>query len=76
MNDLSAHLEKLRVQMAECEVIRDLAIDKGKRQMFAKLAEHYRVLAGELEREIASRSPFPDTFLGRKTQEPFPTEEK
>jgi hypothetical protein len=27
-------------------------------------------------RELLQRHPVPDTFLGRKTQEPFPREEK
>ena len=75
MRDIQTHLEKLRVQAAECEMIRDLATDKGKREMFAKLAEHFKILAAELEREIARRDPLGDTFFGRKTQEPFPKEE-
>jgi hypothetical protein len=45
-------LEKLRVQAAECEMIRDLATDKKKRELFTKLAEHFKVLAAEVERAI------------------------
>jgi hypothetical protein len=74
MKDMRTHLEKLRVQAAECEMIRDLATDKGKREMFDRLAQHFKVLAGELERDIALRQSV-DTFLGRKTYEPFPNEE-
>jgi hypothetical protein len=48
------HLEKLRVQIAECELIRDLATDKAKRALFDRLAEHSRVLAADLERAIAA----------------------
>jgi hypothetical protein len=33
-------------------MIRDLATDPMKRELFAKLAEHYRVLAAEVERAI------------------------
>jgi hypothetical protein len=52
MKDMQAHLEKLRVQVAECELIRDLATDKAKRELFDKLAAHHRALASEVERAI------------------------
>ena len=54
MKDMLAHLEKLQVQIAECELIRDLATDSVKRELFNRLAEHYKVLAGEVERAIAA----------------------
>ncbi|WP_396604419.1 hypothetical protein ACFLEY_41575 [Bradyrhizobium sp. YCK136] len=74
MKDMHAHLEKLQIQLAECEMIRDLATDPKKRELFSKLAEHFRALAGEIEKAMAERmSP---TFLGRKTHEPFPSEEE
>jgi hypothetical protein len=34
MKDMRAHLEKLKVQVAECELIRDLATDPRKRELF------------------------------------------
>lgn len=37
MKDMQAHLEKLRAQIAECEMIRDLAPDLRKRELFARL---------------------------------------
>jgi hypothetical protein len=52
MQDMLAQLEKLRVQAAECAMIRDLATDRAKRELFAKLAEHFNVLATEVERAI------------------------
>jgi hypothetical protein len=52
MKDMQVHLEKLRLQIAECELIRDLATDKAKRELFKKLAEHFKVLAAEVERAI------------------------
>jgi uncharacterized protein YicC (UPF0701 family) len=55
MQDMLPHLEKLREQVAECEMIRDLATDKAKRELFAKLAEHYNVLAAEVRRAINER---------------------
>jgi hypothetical protein len=74
MKDMLAHLERLRVQTAECEMIRDLATDRAKREMFAKLAEHFRLLAGELEKEVAQRSSV-GTVLGRKTRDDLPKED-
>ena len=56
MQDMKAHLEKLQVQMAECEMIARLATDKAKRELFARLAEHYKSLAAEVARAIAARS--------------------
>ena len=53
MKDMQAHLEKLRAQIAECEMIHNLATDRKKRELFARLAEHFKVLAGEIERAIA-----------------------
>ena len=56
MKDMQAHLEKLQRGAAECALIRDLATDKAKRELFARLAEHYKVLAAEVERTIAKAS--------------------
>ncbi|MGH6715216.1 MAG: hypothetical protein ACREDC_03390 [Bradyrhizobium sp.] len=55
MQDMKAHLEKLQVQMAECEMIARLATDKAKRDLFTRLAGHYKVLAAEVARAIAAR---------------------
>jgi len=73
MKDMQAHLDKLRTQIAECELIRDLATDAKKRELFTRLAEHFKVLAAEIEKTMAD--PNPVTFLGRKTQEPFPSQD-
>ena len=56
MQDMQAHLEKLRTQLAECELIRDLATDAGKRELFTRLAAHFKVLAGEIEAAIVQAS--------------------
>ena len=40
MQDMKAHLEKLRSDAAECALIRDLATDPQKRELFTRLAEH------------------------------------
>lgn len=55
MKTIREHLEKLRAQIAECEVIRDQATDPKKRELFGGLAEHHKVLASELERVIAEK---------------------
>ena len=52
MKDMLAHLEKLRVDAAECALMRDLATDQAKKDLFARLAQHLEVLAGEVERAI------------------------
>ncbi|HZP64130.1 MAG TPA: hypothetical protein VFB28_12010 [Terriglobales bacterium] len=53
---MQAQLEKLRTLSAECELIRDLATDKVKRELFGRLADHFKVLAGEVERTIKALS--------------------
>ncbi|MGH6678120.1 MAG: hypothetical protein ACREDL_04090 [Bradyrhizobium sp.] len=52
MKDMQAHLEKLRAKIADCEMIARLATDDAKQKLFARLAEHYKVLASEVERAI------------------------
>ena len=70
MRDVEAHLEKLRAQITECELIRDLATDPLKRDTFGRMAEHFRVLAGQLE-HVLTYGKADDTFVGRRTHEPF-----
>ena len=52
MKDMLLHLEKLRTDAAECALIRDLSTDPAKKDLFARLARHLEVLAGEVERAI------------------------
>jgi hypothetical protein len=51
MKDYLAQVEKLRKDAAECALIRDLATDKAKREMFDRLASH----ADQVEREMLNR---------------------
>lgn len=74
MKDMVARLDRLRKDAAECELIRDSATDRRKRELFERLAGHLKMPAEEVERAIGTSYP-PDTFLGRKTQEPFLKEE-
>ncbi len=50
---MRAHLEKLRTDAAECLLISNLATDKAKQDLFARLAEHLSALAAEVEQTIA-----------------------
>lgn len=59
MKDIEAHLEKLRVQIAECELIRDLATEPKKRELFTRLAEHFKILATELEGALSRQRDGP-----------------
>ena len=52
MQYMLAQLEKLRREAAECELIRDLATDLKKRNLFDRLAAHLTVLASEVERAM------------------------
>jgi hypothetical protein len=55
MQDMLAQLEKLRRDAAECQLIRDLATDPKKRELFDRLAAHLAVLASEVERTMLER---------------------
>ena len=55
MKDMEAHLEKLLNDAEECALISKLATDIAKRELFAKLAEHLKILAAEVERAIKER---------------------
>ena len=55
MKDYRASLEKLRRDAAEAALIRDLATDTTKRDMFDHLHQHLSRLADEVERALAER---------------------
>jgi predicted nuclease of restriction endonuclease-like RecB superfamily len=57
MKDMQLHMEKLRQDAEECASISKLATDEQKRELFARLAEHLKVLASEVERAIAADRP-------------------
>ncbi len=56
MKDMIAHWEKLQADAADCALIRDLATDKIKRELYTLLAEHLRTLALEVERVITAKA--------------------
>ena len=48
MRDMQASLEKLLTDAAEAALIRDLATDRRKRELFARLADHLAMLASSI----------------------------
>jgi hypothetical protein len=56
MKDYLAQVEKLRKDAAECALIRDLATDQAKRDLFNRLASHLTVLADQVEQAISQRN--------------------
>ncbi|MGX1164159.1 hypothetical protein AB7M16_000425 [Bradyrhizobium sp. USDA 372] len=55
MKDYLAQIEKLRKDAAECALIRDLATDPAKREVFDRLACHLTVLADQVEMALLER---------------------
>jgi hypothetical protein len=55
MKDYQAQIEKLRKDAAECALIRDLATDKSKRDLFDRLATHLSNLADQVEAAVLER---------------------
>ena len=53
MQDMQAQFEKLSRDAAECALIRDLATDPKKRELFARLAEHLDVLASAVKQAMS-----------------------
>jgi hypothetical protein len=56
MKDYQAALEKLRKDAAEAALIRDLATDTAKREMFNRLHDHLNRLADEVERVMNNQT--------------------
>ncbi len=69
---MQAQAEKLRVQVADCELIRDLATDPRKRELFGRLAEHFKVLVAEIEKTMRSTDP----LLGKGPDLPPPQDKR
>jgi hypothetical protein len=54
VKDYQASIEKLRRDAAEAALIRDLAADRTKREMYDRLYKHYSALADEVEQAVKS----------------------
>lgn len=59
MKDYLASIEKLRKDAAEACIIRDLATDPLKREMYAEIASRLDKLAGEIEAVVKERKKQP-----------------
>jgi hypothetical protein len=55
MKDYQAQAEKLRKDAAECTLIRELATDLAKREMFDRLYYHLTSLADQVEMQMLER---------------------
>jgi len=55
MQEIRAHLDRIRSDAAECVLLSNLVAD-GKREVFARAAEHLNALALEVEKTIAANS--------------------
>ena len=56
MKDYLAQVEKLRTDAADAALIRDLATDPQKRQLFDRVANHLSLLADQVEMAILERN--------------------
>ena len=57
MSELMTEPDKLRADAAECAIIRDLATDRDKCELFARLAAHLSALAADVEHAARSSRP-------------------
>jgi hypothetical protein len=55
MQDMKASAEKLRAEADFAEQIARSATDRQKRDLYERLAAHFRQLAGDIERDMADR---------------------
>jgi hypothetical protein len=55
MTDLRTRLERFETDAAECEIIARLATDKAKRELYSRLALHYRELIADARKAIATK---------------------
>ncbi|MGA9089599.1 MAG: hypothetical protein WB420_10885 [Bradyrhizobium sp.] len=53
MKDMQTQLDRLLEQAAECAQIASQATDAAKQELFERLAQHFTVLASEVEKAIA-----------------------
>jgi hypothetical protein len=54
MTDLEARLERFENLATECEMIGKLALDGTKRELYSRLAFHYRELIEDMRNAIAT----------------------
>jgi hypothetical protein len=57
MKDYQASIEKLQRDAADAALIRDLATNPTKRELFDRLHKHLILLAGEVQRAMIADKP-------------------
>ena len=57
MTEFEAKLERFESLAAECDVISRQAADKAKRDLYLRLGQRYRELAGDMRTVIATNIP-------------------
>jgi hypothetical protein len=55
MTTIQDRLERCETLVAECELIAKLATDGAKRELYLRLAVHYRELAADMRLAIATK---------------------
>jgi hypothetical protein len=55
MKDMQASVVKLRADAAEAALISESSTDSQKRELFSRLAEHFTVLANEVEAALSAQ---------------------
>ena len=55
MTNLQAKLEQFETLISECELIAKLATDRAKRELYLRLALHYRELETDIRKAIAAK---------------------
>jgi hypothetical protein len=53
MKDYLASIEKLRKEAVDAALVRDLATDPAKREMYGRIHDHLMTLANEVERAMS-----------------------
>jgi hypothetical protein len=56
MTDLECRLDRFETLAAECELIAKLATDGAKRELYLRLALHYRELVADMRKAIAIKA--------------------
>jgi hypothetical protein len=56
MTDLEARLERFEKLATECEMIGRFALDGTKRELYSRLALHYRQLIDDMRKAIAANA--------------------
>ena len=56
MTDLEARLERFENLATECEMIGRFALDGTKRELYSRLALHYRQLIDDMRKAIAANA--------------------